>query len=172
MLQAICSGCGQLKPCSRSGVCDACRMRARRASAASTDKTLQSDYPDNGCEIFEGKCVDCGYPTCELYERTRTLPPEEAPVESKGGNASGVGRQISDNPVDTNKPVIYWSTSPEWRKRYNIPETCPHCGENCSQDGFPDETFCRYCWSSTILSWVPLPRGWVYPRPSRMHSFA
>ena len=150
-IPGICVKCEQEASISQhTGLCARCRdLRTRHARLPlSIDSGDHIRYPDKdtGCKLSPGECKTCIFPNgCHRTEKTRVLPAE--PIEPK--------------------TTPYWQTSEEWQKRYHIPEICPHCGSyKVGQDGFPDEVYCYAC-GSTILPWVPLPKGYKLPIMSR-----
>ena len=120
---------------------------------------LIDDHPiDEGCR-HHPKCQTCPYPKCvahddmSYWEKQEMLSnpmpasePEPEPVEKPDPPVSSVWRRPS------------W-----WAVAHHIPTICPHCGGTVIQDGYPDEVFCFWCFSSTILSWVHLPEGYHSP---------
>jgi len=119
------------------------------------------DYPlDTGCYLSP-HCSTCPFDKCLLEEvppcrrkeyikNTAPLPEPEPEPEPE--------------PVEQLTPT--WHRPDWWAKKY-LPPACPHCGSTLiGMDGYPDECYCLSCHSSSILPYVPLPKGYHPPRPA------
>ena len=137
-VQGVCIQCGSDAKVSTSpGIVGLCSRCQRQIHSAKNNVAT----PDKGCEL-SSSCLKCpAINGCQKEEPERVLAPE----------------------IDE-KDYKSWVRPNDWATRHNIPETCPHCGAlQVCQEAYPDEIYCWSCHSSTVLTQVPLYKGWVEP---------